>query len=614
MAIHAGPAAQPLGQSAGQSAEQPTVQPTEEAMPSDLSRQVLTELVRLHMRVLLRLPFVLLALVVCLGFVIYDQVSPASFAAWALLTLASESTRALYARAALPRMEQRDPVVTHRHLVLLALIAGATQSLMAVLFLPQLDLLHQTLLGIVVFALPSTGVAVSMSSPQIMAAYSLGIVLPSTTAWGLLHPAHLLGVSLMGLLYCGLLTGVAVTGERLLQRSVVIRQQRDRMVLDLERKNAEVSAAMAEAERSSQARARVLASASHDLRQPLHALSVYSAILAARPDANTLSEVGRNIEQIVRSFGGLLDGMLDLSRLSTGYYVPDMQWLALDRIVGEICAEFGNAAASKGLRLSCELAPSRVRGDAVAAGRIARNLIDNAIKYTDTGEVKVELRADEGQAVLSVADSGKGIAPEEQGRIFEEFYQVNNPGRDRSRGVGLGLAIVQRLCGLTGATLSLESSPGRGSRFEVRFGELASEPAAAAADTAPPPLAASGQRIFVIDDEADILASTGALLRLWGFQVYVADTANAAQHLFEQHGRPDLLIADLRLAGVEHGAALALRLQLGYGAFPVLIMTGETSSEALRLANESGYPLLQKPVTQDVLRDAISRLLSGQEA
>ncbi|MGE0806730.1 MAG: ATP-binding protein [Burkholderiaceae bacterium] len=580
-------------------------------------REVLAELVRLHMRVLLRLPFVMLALVAFLGLVIRDKVSGASFAGWALATLLCEGGRALYARATLPRLDQRDPVRVHRWLMLMALAAGAAQSLMALLFMPQLSLLDQSLVGIVLFALPAAGVAVSMSSRHIIAAYSLAVVLPSTLMWGWLHPEHRLSVILMGALYCGVLIGVAVAGERLLQRSVVIRKQRDRMVLDLERKNAEVRAAMAEAERSSQARARVLAAASHDLRQPLHALSVYSAILAARPDPGTLQEVGRSIDQIVRSFGGLLNGMLDLSRLSAGYYVPERQPLALDRVVGEVCAEFGKLAASKGLRFDCDLKPLRLHGDAAAVGRIARNLIDNAIKYTEAGSVRVQVGVVSGLATLVVSDTGKGIAPDDHGRIFEEFYQVNNPGRDRSQGVGLGLAIVQRLCELTGATIALDSAPGAGSRFVVCFGEAGAglaDAAAAGADPAAeqtglPLLDGAGRRVFVIDDEADILASTSALLRLWGLQAFVAASAEAAQRLFEMHGRPDLVMADLRLSGDEHGTALASRLRRSYGDFPVLIMTGETSSEALRSANQSGYPLLQKPVAPEVLRDAIRRLL-----
>ena len=275
----------------------------------------------------------------------------------------------------------------------------------------------------------------------------------------------------MPLLYCVVLILVTADGEKLLLRSVIIRHERDRLVRDLERRNADVRVAMTEAEQSAQARARVLAAASHDLRQPLHALSVYSAVLAAKPAPDLLSEVSQNIDQIVRALGNLLNGLLDLSRLSAGNYVPDKQNLALEKLLAGLCTEYLQPAALKGLALRQDLAPVRVLGDSVAIGRIARNLIDNAIKYTEQGEVRVatwlRIRGSTAIAFLSVADTGRGIPASEQARIFEEFYQLDNPGRDRSKGVGLGLAIVQRLCELTGATISVESELGRGTCFRL---------------------------------------------------------------------------------------------------------------------------------------------------
>ena len=213
-----------------------------------------------------------------------------------------------------------------------------------------------------------------------------------------------------------------------------------------------------------QARARVLAAASHDLRQPLHALSVYSAVLASKPAPDLLNEVSANIDQIVRSLGNLLNGLLDLSRLSAGYYVPEHQEVDLERLIAGVCNEFQHPAGQKSLAVIQELDPVRVLGDPVAIGRITRNLIDNAIKYTEQGNVRValhtELAGDASLAVLTVTDTGKGIPASEHSRIFEEFYQLDNPGRDRSRGVGLGLAIVQRLCELIGAQISVVSVVG----------------------------------------------------------------------------------------------------------------------------------------------------------
>ncbi len=158
-------------------------------------------------------------------------------------------------------------------------------------------------------------------------------------------------MTLLPLLYTGVLVLVAADNEKLVLRSIIIRHERDRVVKDLEQRNADVRDAMTKAEQSAQARARVLAAASHDLRQPLHALSVYSAILAANPTPDTLREVGHDIDQIVRSLGSLLGGLLDLSRLSTGYYVPDKKVFSLDEIVNSLCGELQLMAVAKQLTL-----------------------------------------------------------------------------------------------------------------------------------------------------------------------------------------------------------------------------------------------------------------------
>jgi CheY-like chemotaxis protein/anti-sigma regulatory factor (Ser/Thr protein kinase) len=339
-------------------------------------------------------------------------------------------------------------------------------------------------------------------------------------------------------------------------------------------------------------------------------LSVYSAVLAAHPAPETLSEVSQNIDQIVRSLGSLLNGLLDLSRLSAGYYVPEQQSLSLERLVADVCAEYQRAAAHKGLALLSNLSSIRLMGDALAISRIVRNLIDNALKYTERGEVRVathlEYRGEASFAVLSVTDTGKGIPAEEQSRIFEEFYQLDNPGRDRSKGVGLGLAIVQRLCELIGATVVVESVVGDGTCFRVSMPAILAE---ALPGEGPPTSAAEvsleHKRVYVVDDELDIRKSMRSLLGVWGVSVMTAESPSAADLLFEQHGPPDLMIVDLRLGEEEHGARVADRLQQTYGQFPVLIITGETSSEALRQANERSYTLLQKPIASEVLRRAI---------
>jgi len=578
--------------------------------PVASEREMLAELVGLHARALLRMPWVQSLLVLGIGLLIYPNVRLWVFLGWAALTIRVEVGRARYAARILRGGTGMDPRRVHARFVALAAVAGATIAAGAALFMPQLPMLYQAQLGVVLFAIPAAGVAVSQSSRYIVAAYALSILLPSAVTWGFLHPSQALGVFGETLLYCAVIILAAADGEKLLLRSLVIRHERDRLVRDLEQKNAEVRRAVAAAEQSAHARARVLAAASHDLRQPLHALSVYSAVLASKPAPELLNEVSENIDQIVRALGNLLNGLLDLSRLSAGYYVPEHKTFSLDTVVAGVCAEYQQLAAQKGLTLLQNLNPIRVQGDAVALGRIARNLIDNAIKYTDRGEVRValctEFLGSPPLAVLTVSDTGKGIPATEYGRIFEEFYQLDNPGRDRSRGVGLGLAIVQRLCELIGAKISVESVISEGTSFRVSLPAFRGA-TAYAGPTSPQPsdAALKGKRVYIIDDEVDILKSMRTLLEVWGIQALTADSPKAVERIFEQYGSPDLMIVDLRLGEHEHGAQLADRLQRQYGRFPVVIITGETASEALRQANETGYTLLQKPIAPEVLRRAI---------
>lgn len=580
-------------------------------------REMLIELVDLHARSLLRMPWIQTVLVLGIGLVLFEFVRPGKFIAWGACSIAIEVLRARYAAYIIKQGYDVEPRTTHALFVGLATLAGASIGAGAFLFMPQLPLLAQALFGAILIAVPSAGVAVSQSSRFMVAGYAGSILLPAAVMWGVLHTSQLLAVAALGTLEWFVLVLVAADGDKLLLRSVMIRHERDRLVLDLEQRNADVRIAMAQAEQSAQARARVLAAASHDLRQPLHALSVYSAVLAAHPAPDTLSEVSHNIDQIVRTLGSLLNGLLDLSRLSAGYYVPEQQPMAVEKVIADVCAEYERAVAQKGLRLEQDVVPMRILGDAMALGRIVRNLLDNAVKYTEAGYVSVSARLDGTTSaqicVLRVSDSGKGIPPAEQGRIFEEFYQLDNPGRDRSRGVGLGLAIVQRLTELVGAVVQVESTLGVGTTFQVSMPVTLVAAGQGAAQHATPVMASlKGKRIYVVDDERDILKSMHSLLSVWGIDVKTAESPSAAQALFDAHGAPDMMVVDLRLGDTDHGSHLSDRLQRKFGDFPVLIITGETASDALRDAHARGFTVLQKPIAPEVLRQSMAAAIVPQ--
>ena len=569
----------------------------------------------MHARVLKRMPLIQAFLVLGFWLLTGGTLPITQFLLWAALTLTVECLRAYAGAHALHKKQLNDARSEHTKFALLAALAGSAIAVGAVMFLPQLSVMQRAAIGFLLTAIPAAGVGVSQSSRYIIGSYALAILVPAAYIWGVIYPEQALGMMMLALLYSGVLVLVAADNEKLVLRSIIIRHERDRVVKDLEQRNADVREAMAKAKQSAQARARVLAAASHDLRQPLNALSVYSAVLAAHPTPATLREVGQNIDQIVRSLGSLLGGLLDLSRLSRGYYVPEKVHFALDGVLNRICDELKPLAEGKSLALGRDIAPITLHGDPVAAGRIARNLIDNAIKYTDTGEVRVTAHIENALAIMCVTDSGKGIPLSEHQRIFEEFYQLDNPGRDRSRGVGLGLAIVQRLCELLEAKISLESEPDHGACFTVAFPGVISAPAREQhLDTSAPSPHFAGKRVYVVDDEIDTRKSMHALLSMWGLNVTVAESATDAEALFACGGKPDVLIADLRLGPGEHGAALATRMQRAHGAHPVIIITGETVSESLLAANQSAFTVLTKPIEVEKLHHAIEVALNTAAA
>ena len=572
------------------------------------------ELLSLHTRILLRMPLFEAALVGAIGWIVLPDVRLPLFLAWAGLALGVECVRAAAARWAQVSLASSPPPYIHQLFMALDALAGLATGMAAVLFIPHIPLISEAILETTLYAVAGAGVAVAVSSKRLVAAYSSAVLIASAIAWSAAHPPQALLVGALTALYWIFLITVSADSERLLRRSIDIRHQRDEALRQLEQRNQEMQQVAARAEHAALTRARVLAAVSHDLRQPLHALSAYSALLLANPTAESLQEAGHNIDTLVRSLGEILGELFDLSRLSTGGYRLQHEPFSLDRLIAGVCAEFAHVAAAKGLALNSRVAPVQLIGDASAVGRIVRNLLDNALKYTERGEVGVTLTHVAGEARLEVSDTGRGIAPDEHQRIFEEFYRIEGSGEQNPQGVGLGLSIVKHLCELMHARIELHSRPGEGTRFTVTLPSVHAGPGTAAIlrSIYRGRQSWSGARVYVVDDDAAVRASMRALLTLWGFQVHCAAEATELSALLAEHGRPDLMLIDLRLPHGQDGAAIAAQARGAYGAFPVLIVTGETAESALRSAHESQLTVLQKPVPFDTLYAAVSSAMQPQ--
>jgi signal transduction histidine kinase/ActR/RegA family two-component response regulator len=361
------------------------------------------------------------------------------------------------------------------------------------------------------------------------------------------------------------------------------------------------------AEAANRAKSSFLAAASHDLRQPLHALGMFSQALAEHAhDADGRLLVSR-ITTSVASLEALLSTLLDVSKLDAGVLVAQPRDLPIRPLLDRLADECLPEALEHGLSLAVVCGDVVVRSDPVLLERMLRNLVTNALRYTERGGVVIGCRRRGSHCSIEVWDSGQGIPPDELGRIFEEFYQVGAPTRD-PRGLGRGLAIVRRLAQLLDHDVTVASRAGRGSVFRVRvpLGRRALPD-----DDATPCVTGAmgaGRRILVIDDEAAVREATARLLTQWGCSVVTAADSESAARAFDD-APPDAMIVDFRLAHGANGLEAIAALRERFGAVPAVLVSGASSADELARIEASGILLLHKPVPPARLRSVLAHLL-----
>lgn len=380
------------------------------------------------------------------------------------------------------------------------------------------------------------------------------------------------------------------------------------------------------AQEASAEKSRFLAAASHDLRQPLHALTLFGEALrrkyAHAPDAADFDR----LMQSVLALNASLNTMLDISRLDAGVVPVNIQPVDLNKVFAALRQTYLARAESKQLSLRFRCGGRWVLADPHLLERLVGNLVENAVKYTESGGVLVCARPVSGpdgrpQVRLEVRDSGLGIPKEHHARVFDEFFQLGNPGRDRAQGLGIGLSIVKRLVQLHGLHLGLRSAPGCGSTFSVVL--PSSPPAAPGTMTAsdPPPAAPlmpieaahsdhlAGLNVLVVDDEVAITTAMSALLSSFGARVVTASGTDTAMQAVEAHPELDIAIIDYRLGAQETGTELAPRLAAARDRpLPFVIITGDTGPAEIQQLRDSGATICFKPLETRTLLGVIDRL------
>jgi len=368
-----------------------------------------------------------------------------------------------------------------------------------------------------------------------------------------------------------------------------LRSENIRLIADLSKKREE-------AEKLAESKSKFLAAASHDIRQPIHAVALYTAVLESECDNPKLVPT---ISKIVESIGvleGLFNALLDISKYDSGTIKPKNKTIAINKLFTQLNNEFSVQATAKNLRFELVNSNYYVYSDEILLGIVLRNLLANALKYTKTGKIGLSAELHHGKLRIVIKDTGIGIAKEYQSHIFTEFFQLQNPQRDRSKGLGLGLAIVDRLVKQLGLDLVLISEVNKGSCFIIDGLPITSKKAYSEFFNRKNDRL-KGLVVVAIDDEKDILFGMEALLLKWGCSVVSGDSLESCQQiLLSRNLIPDAVIADYRL-GLCDGIDSIMQLRRQYNVnLPAMLVTGDTSNVVESRAKENNIAYIAKPV------------------
>jgi len=394
-----------------------------------------------------------------------------------------------------------------------------------------------------------------------------------------------------------------------------------RTLADLERSNSELAGARDSAEEASRSKTRFLAAASHDVLQPLNAALLSMSSLGSLQSDEEAQRLCTQVERALETMDALLRTLLYMSRLDGGDVTPRVTDVDLDRLFDSLASDFGPVALHRGLTLRVRHSGLHVRSDETLLRRILQNIIANALRYTDTGGVLLVAGAPLRDVHVRVADTGVGIAPERHAEVFAEFSRGQQPGvpdDDAAAGLGLGLAIVDRLVRTLDHRIVLQSRPGHGSCFRLTLPRA--DPTCATARTptlrsgtpAASPARLRGARILVVENDLAALAAMEGLLSQWGCELRLASSGDeATSALSVGHWTPHLVVADQHLQDEERGTGIiALLRRLAGFELPALLVTAAPSAALYRTCEAARIELMEKPLKPAQLRALLSHLMA----
>ena len=578
-----------------------TIQPSRELQAREA--QIQAHAVHLMYQRLVGTQIHLFLMPAIIAYALWDQLNQVLVAGWVIVTCIVYGVR-----IALAYFYKRiSPAMHHarrwgHYFTITSVISGLAWGTAGILFLVPGSAGHQVLLYTSITGLAAGSMIVTAYWLPGLYAYAIPAISLSAARLAAEGTFEYQGLALLLMMYLSIVLIVGRNQNQSAYEGIRVRFENLDLVESLQEQK-EV------AEQANLGKSKFLAAASHDLRQPLHAMTLFADALEGRLQSPDDRLVLARLQDSLTAMRKLFNALLDISRLDAGIVEPQIKDIRLARLLNRLQIDYARQAQEKNIEWRCSPTEAVIRTDPVLLENLLRNLIGNAIRYTPHGYIAIACRELDGEVSIDVEDSGIGIPLDKQVEIFREYHQLNNPERDGAKGLGLGLAIVERLARLLNHRIELRSAPGQGSCFSVimPLGSVSAvsleEDAGASADIALDG-DLTGMVVLVIDDQAAVLQGMKALLGRWGCETILAESQEAAIAAIAKARRlPELIIADYRLRANSTGSQAidAVRLECGEST-PALIVTGDTASERLLEAQASGHMLMNKPVPPGRLR------------
>jgi signal transduction histidine kinase/CheY-like chemotaxis protein len=545
-------------------------------------------------------------LVAVVYWVLHNPSNAVPMLGWAVFTVGSKLVCWQHARHYLGR--DLAPEAAHRlvwQLVLLNALDGIAWGSLVWVTLDTSSLAGSTLVLAVIAGVSANAMALNSAVPAVFMAFALGEAVVVMSKLFLMPDVAFRVLGWIGFLYFGNMLSQSLTIARLARRSISLRFENLELLEKLRLEADAAHAARIDSDAANKSKSKFLAAASHDLRQPIHALGLFLEVLSNSHLDKVQRDVLTNARSVLKTSSQMLDILLDFSRIEAGVIEAHPETFRLQVLLNKLETELAPQANAKGLLYRTRETRLLARSDPALVEMILRNLITNAIRYTDQGGVLVACRLRANRVIVEVWDTGIGIDPDEHRIIFQEFLQLGNSERDHRKGLGLGLAIADGLARQLKHELSLASQLGRGSVFRLALPLGQGTEVVSTLESAPVSPPQLDMCVLVIEDDQAVREATLLLLKVWGCRAQAVESIEEALASARQ-SPPDVVITDYRLREQRTGtqAIDALRAELGEH-LPAILITGDTDPERLRDVHDSATHILHKPISTHQLHTTL---------